>query len=208
MYPMFLCFEGISASSSGLEEEKESKHWKFSPCHQTASNKGFLFFRFTEKTWSCLYFLSNLGQNGDYHHMLACELNFLKTIYTRSWQHKYCRGGYKPSNHMWSKGVYGHCFLSVTSARWRIHWGLWLGNSLRNIKTLPLLAWIRMNTSRLSDGLRVWPFVGKLFGTEILSSLRFVKSLYLCSRKQVVQKAIENSNLLNMSPRFEKKTDS
>lgn len=61
---------------------------------------------------------------------------------------------------------------------------------------------MRRNYSRVSGGLKFWPFVGKFFGTEKLSSLRFVKS----SAITVMQKAVEHNNLQNMVPISENMT--
>lgn len=79
------------------------------------------------------------------------------------------------------------------------------------MNTLQFLTQIKMDISRVSDDLEIWPLSSKedkLFGTEVLSSLRFVKSPYPMQQKTVAESAIENSNLLNMPPRFENKTDS
>lgn len=65
-----------------------------------------------------------------------------------------------------------------------------------------------MNTSRVSDGLRVCPVVGELFGREMLSSLTLVRSLHPAQQKAGVQMATEDSNLLNMPPGLENETDS
>lgn len=51
----FLYFEEVSASKSGLEEEKKSKCWNFSPCYQAASSTEILFFRFTEKNYEVVW---------------------------------------------------------------------------------------------------------------------------------------------------------